>query len=66
MNDFNQENKPLLLTVPEVAKLLSLSVPTARRRVAEGVLPSIRIGGNVRVSLSALEAWIDSQSENKG
>lgn len=45
---------PALVSVPEAARLLGLSVSSVRRRVKEGTLPSKRIGSAVRVDLAGL------------
>ncbi len=43
------------LTAAEVAERLGISLRTVRRRIADGTLPAVRIGGAVRVPASALE-----------
>lgn len=49
-----------LLTVPEVADLLRLSVRQVRRMVASGELPVLRFGRSVRVSREQVEALLRS------
>jgi excisionase family DNA binding protein len=44
------------LSAAEVAERLGISLRTARRRIADGTLPSVKIGGAVRVPASALGA----------
>jgi excisionase family DNA binding protein len=49
------------LTVAEVAAELHCSEPTLRRRIREGDLPAVQLGGPgtaVRVPRGALEAWL--------
>ncbi len=49
------------LSLPEVALRLGVSTPTIRRKVAEGELPAVRLGGpgsSLRVSREALEVWL--------
>ena len=43
------------LTAAEAAARLGISLRTARRRIADGTLSSVRIGGAVRVPESALQ-----------
>jgi excisionase family DNA binding protein len=43
------------LTAAQAAVRLGISLRTVRRRIADGSLPSVKIGGAVRVSVSALE-----------
>ena len=43
------------LTAAQAAARLGISLRTVRRRIADGSLPSVKIGGAVRVPVSALE-----------
>lgn len=45
---------PQYLTAAEAAARLGLSLRTVRRRIADGSLPSVRLGGAVRVPAEAL------------
>jgi excisionase family DNA binding protein len=47
---------PLLLTVEEAAQVMRLSRNGAYNAVAEGVIPSIRIGRTIRIPRDALAA----------
>ena len=47
-----------LLTLPDAAEILGLSLKTLRRRVAAGDLPVIRDGRLVRVHPNDLERYI--------
>ena len=49
-------NDAEFLSAAEVAARLGLSLRTVRRRIADGTLPSVRIGRAVRVPAGALEA----------
>lgn len=49
-------NEKLLYSIAESATILSVSEPTIHRRVADGTLPTIRIGRRRLVSRSTLEA----------
>lgn len=43
------------LNAAEAAERLGISLRTVRRRIADGSLPSVRIGRSVRIPVSALE-----------
>ena len=43
------------LTAAQAAVRLGISLRTVRRRIADGSLPSVKIGGAVRIPVSALE-----------
>src|SRR4051812_6274035 len=45
---------PTLVTPAEAAVALKVSPATMRRRIADGTIPSVRIGRSVRVDLAAL------------
>ena len=45
-----------LADVPTAAARLNLSEATIRRRIADGTLPTVRIGRAVRVDLSKIQA----------
>jgi excisionase family DNA binding protein len=47
-----------LMNAKDVAAVLKLSRSTVYRLVNSGKLPTIRIGGALRFSPSAIEAWI--------
>ena len=51
-----------LLRPSEAAKLLSISRSKAYELIAAGVLPSVRVGGSVRVPAARLQAWIDKNT----
>jgi excisionase family DNA binding protein len=48
----------LLLRPSEAADALGVSRSKAYELIAAGVIPSIRIGGSVRVPVDALQKWI--------
>ena len=48
----------LLLRPPEVAEALGIGRSKAYELIASGEIPSIRIGGSVRVPVDALRTWI--------
>jgi excisionase family DNA binding protein len=47
-----------LLTVREVADRLRLSEKTVRRLIGRAEIPALRVGGQLRVDESELEAWL--------
>ena len=50
-----------VLTVAECASFLRISRASAYEAVRKGEIPSFKIGRSIRVSRSALLAWIDHQ-----
>ena len=55
------DEKKLLLKPGEVGDALGVCRSTAYDLIAKGVIPSIRIGGTVRVPAAALREWIDQR-----
>ena len=56
-----REHGGAYLTVAEVAAELACSEPTVRRRIRDGELPAVRLGGTgsgARIPRPALEAWL--------
>lgn len=51
----------LLLRPSEAAEAIGVGRSKAYALIASGELPSIKIGGSVRVPLDALKQWIDGQ-----
>jgi excisionase family DNA binding protein len=51
------------LKVPEVAEVLRIARSRAYELVANGEIPSIRIGRSVRVSRKELERWLEEQRQ---
>lgn len=50
------------LTVEEAARFLRVSPPTIYRRIADGVLPAVRVGresGPLRIPVDALDRFLD-------
>lgn len=52
---------PQLVSMPEAAKRLGVSLATVRRRVRDRSLPSRRIGRSVRVDLSEVRAMPEAE-----
>jgi excisionase family DNA binding protein len=53
--------KPLLFSVPQVAKLIGFSRTKTYELVQARKIPSILVEGKTRVTRAALEAWIGGQ-----
>jgi len=51
----------LMLRPAEAADAIGVSRSKAYELIARGELPSVRVGGCVRIPLEALKAWIDGQ-----
>ena len=51
----------LLLRPIEAAEAIGLGRSKVYELLASGELPSIRIGGSVRIPVDALRKWIDGQ-----
>jgi len=51
----SSEEMPLLVTVPEAARLLSIGLTFAWAMVHKGEIPTVRLGKRVLVPRSALE-----------
>ncbi len=51
--------QPLLLTIPQVAKVLSLGRTKVYELIDRENLPTVRFGRAVRVSLTALQQWLE-------
>jgi excisionase family DNA binding protein len=51
----------LLLRPMEAAEAIGVGRSKVYELLASGELPSIRIGGSVRVPVGALQRWIDRQ-----
>ncbi len=52
----------LLLRIPEVAKALGLGRTKIYELIDAGELPVIRVGRAVRVSVSAVQKWVEEQN----
>jgi excisionase family DNA binding protein len=56
----------ILLRPIEAAEAIGIGRSKVYELLASGELPSIRIGGSVRVPVDALRAWIERQLEARG
>lgn len=53
-----------MLSVPEAAKVLGISAPTAYALAKTKGFPTIVVGKRLLVSAKGLERWIEKQAEN--
>ena len=51
----------VLLRPTEAAEVMGIGRSKVYQLIASGDLPAIRIGGSVRVPVTALEAWVAHQ-----
>jgi excisionase family DNA binding protein len=56
--------QPLLLTIPETAVSLRLSRAEVYRLIDFEGLPVVRFGRAVRVSVKALEQWVEQREQS--
>ena len=54
----SEDASPQLLSLKEAAARLDVSVPTVRRLASKGVLQAVKIGGQLRIAISDLQAFI--------
>jgi excisionase family DNA binding protein len=54
-------NERLMLRPNEAAEAIGVSRSKAYELIAAGQIPSVKVGGCVRVPVAALQAWINSQ-----
>lgn len=64
MNTYqNYSDLPLMLSVPEVGKVLGISRAGAYELVRADSFPKIRIGNRIVIPRDKFIAWIDAQTE---
>ena len=51
---------PKLLTIPQVAPALGVTVPRAYELARTGLIPIVRVGRQVRVNEAKLIDWIEN------
>jgi len=64
MNTANTEDK-LLLRPDEVALRLGIGRSKTYALINSQDIPSLRIGGSIRVSVDALRSWVKERSEQR-
>ena len=50
---------PILLSIGETADALRVSKPTVYRLIERRELPAVRVGGQLRVDLAALQDYLE-------
>ncbi len=55
-------DKIRLLLPAQVMELTGLSRATVYRLAANGTIPSVRVGGSVRIPMARLQQWIDTHT----
>ena len=58
-NEGGEADLDRMLLAPEVAEILNVSVPRVYELIRAGVLPSVRLGRQVRVDRRKLPAFLD-------
>lgn len=58
-----EQESPLLLRVPEVARTLGIARSLAYEMARDGRLPTVHIGKAVRIPRRRLEAWIEARAQ---
>ena len=53
------------LTLKEVARLLRISIKSARTMASSGKLPAFRVGGVWRIRRAALDQWMIEQEKRQ-
>lgn len=53
------------LTVPQVCKATNLSRTTVYRRIRDGSIPAVKIGGNVRIPAEDLERVLQQHMQRQ-
>ena len=66
MDNFRDRKEDRMLTPLEVSKRLRIGRSTVYRLIAEGTIPSVRIGASIRVSEKKLNGWIEDQGRGSG
>jgi excisionase family DNA binding protein len=54
--------EPLLLTVPEAARLVNVATSTGWSYVRQGIWPSVKMGRTVRIPMAAFRAYIEART----
>jgi excisionase family DNA binding protein len=50
---------PLLLTIPEAARVLAIGRTTLYELISDGAIDTVRIGRATRISVEAVRAFVD-------
>ena len=65
MQQQNNEQKKIMLTVPEAAQILRIDVHTVYEMAKTSSFPALRIGRRVLIPRDALMRWIETEARNK-
>lgn len=57
--------KKRFIIIQEAAELLSLSVPTIKNQVKQGLIPSYKVGGRRLFDADELVEWVKSQRDKR-
>lgn len=60
-HDISQKSSKLALTIKEMAEMLEISEPTARKLIREEGFPVLKIGKSIRIYRRGLEEWLQQQ-----
>jgi excisionase family DNA binding protein len=58
----HQTTPPLLLTIPDAARVLAIGRSTLYELIGSGQLATIHIGRSVRISVEELQAFVSARS----
>jgi excisionase family DNA binding protein len=58
-----ETSQKLALTVPQAATALGFAEATVWKYIANGTLPSFKLGKSRRIPVDALQEWIRAQAE---
>jgi excisionase family DNA binding protein len=53
--------KPMLLTIPQAARVLAIGRTTMYELIAEGAIEVVRIGRSARIPVDAVRSFVDQQ-----
>jgi len=53
----------LVFSIKEAAELLGVHENTLRKRIADGTIPSRKLGNRVLIPVSALKAWLEADTD---
>lgn len=59
------DTNKLLFKPAEAADVMGVSRAKAYELIAQGTIPSIRLGGSLRVPVDALRQWIANQTQKR-
>lgn len=63
--EFQEQQRPDVLTVRQVGEILGISVPTAYKVVHRPDFPKVFIGRSIRIPATNFEFWLSKQADLK-